>query len=411
MRFYTHTMLSEHIAETPEGFLVCHGVPIARIGVMEYGPEQVPVEPAEGESVIRIERSAKEVFDELAMASFEGKPLTIDHPREDVTPANWKELAVGHAQDVRRGAGEASDLLLADIVVTDEKAIALVRGGLREVSCGYDAIYEQTAPGRGCQTKIRGNHIALVHRGRCGPRCRINDNREDTMSKEKKKLSFADRMLNVFKHPEVRKALDEAEEAAPAEAAPETPEPAKDEEGDRVAALEAKLGELLIEVRRLAGKVEADGQAATDEDQPAQPDAPDKDKPAEPARDTASRDKALAATVDADTRSRAEAMVPGMRVTDSDKRCAVQRVALRAATRDSAAVAKVVNGTLRGSTLDDCDCVTLDAAFLAASEVTSVQRNAATADGLVRASVRDFGKTVTPADINAKNREFHKGGK
>lgn len=410
MRFYTHTKLSEHIAETPEGFLVCHGVPIARIGVMEYGPEQVPVEPAEGESVIRIERSAEEVFDELAMASFEGKPLTIDHPREDVTPANWKELAVGHVQDVRRGAGEASDLLLADVVVTDEEAIALVRGGLREVSCGYDAAYEQVAPGRGCQTKIRGNHIALVHRGRCGPRCRINDNCEDTMSKDKeKKLSFADKARRFFKDPVVRKALDEAEEEQLKEEP--TTEPAKDEEGDRVAALEAKLGELLIEVRRLAGKVEADGQAATDEEQPAQPDAPDKDKPAEPARDTASRDKALAATVDADTRSRAEAMVPGMRVTDSDKRCAVQRVALRAAARDSAAVAKVVNGTLRGSTLDDCDCVTLDAAFLAASEVTSAGRNAATADGLVKASVRDFGKATTPADINAANREFHKGGK
>ena len=30
--FYTTEKLSEHIEETPEGFLVCYDVPIARIG-------------------------------------------------------------------------------------------------------------------------------------------------------------------------------------------------------------------------------------------------------------------------------------------------------------------------------------------------------------------------------------------
>ena len=63
-----------------------------------------------------------------------------------VNPENWKELAVGHLQNVRRGTGDQSDLMLADLIVKDENAIQLIEDGLREVSCGYDAEYEQTEP-------------------------------------------------------------------------------------------------------------------------------------------------------------------------------------------------------------------------------------------------------------------------
>lgn len=411
MRFHTRTQLSEHIAETPEGFLICHDVPIARVGVMEYAPGDVPMD-ADGQSVIRIERSEEDVFAPEAVCSFEGKPLTVLHPKEDVTPVTWKGVAVGHAQNLRRGEGEFSDYLLADIVVTDERAISLVRGGLREISCGYDATYEQLGPGRGRQSNIRGNHIALVPKGRCGPRCRINDNREDPMSKDKnqKKASFADRLAEFFKRPEVRKAFDAAEEPeSEAQPAPEQTDPASD--ADRLAALESKMNELAIEVRRIAelaagtADEEETPPADPDEEQPAQPDVPSQDQAARPAPAPA-RD---AATVDADTKRRAESMAPGLLVVDSDRRCSVQRVALRSAVKD-AAVAKVVEGTLRGSTLDGCDCVTLDAAFIAASELVAAQNNNRTTDALTRASARDFGKPVTPAEINRRNAEFHKRG-
>lgn len=219
-----------------------------------------------------------------------------------------------------------------------------------------------------------------------------------------KKLSFMDRLLGKLNDPTVRKMLDEVEEEKPQEK-PQTP--ASDEGEDRIAALEAKLEELTIEVRRIAGAMEDESdppkeETAGDEEQPVEPEVPAK------ATDKAAvRDKALVArVVDADTKKRAEAMVPGLRVTDSDNRCAVQRVALRSVTRDEA-VSRVVKAALHGSTLDNCDCVTLDAAFVAASEVATIRRNAATADGLVKASVRDFGKAVTPADINAANRKFH----
>lgn len=400
MRFYTQTQLSEHIAETREGFLVCVAVPIARTGFMEYAPHEVPIEPGK-DGVIRVERTEEAVFDPDSMASYEGKPNTINHPAEDVTPVNWKGLAVGHAQNIRRGAGEASDLLLADLVFTDKEAIRLIRGGLREISCGYDTDYEQVAPGHGRQSNIRGNHIALVHRGRCGSRCRINDESEDTMS-EKKKSTVLDTLANFLKKPEVARMLDEEGGDPPTD--PEKEKPATDAPEDELAALKAKVNELEIQVRNLSKPADADPEKkkpAKDDEQPAEPDVPEDKKTA---------DAAMVRTVDADTAARAKTLVPGMVVHDSDQQCSVQRAALRSATANDSNVSAVVASALSGSTLDSCDCVTLDAAFLAASEVAKVKNNQATTDGLTQVSVKDFGKATTPADINRMNSEFHKKG-
>ena len=48
IRYHTTEWLSEHMAETPEGFLLCRDVPIARAGVLEYAPGETPVEGVAG---------------------------------------------------------------------------------------------------------------------------------------------------------------------------------------------------------------------------------------------------------------------------------------------------------------------------------------------------------------------------
>lgn len=173
-RFYSTESLSEHIHETPEGFLICEAVPITRIGNFSYKASEVPVEGNQ-DGIVNIQRDEADVFAENTMKSFEGKPVTINHPKEFVTPENWKELAHGHLQNVRRGEGNQSDLMISDLLITSEDAIKLVRAGLREVSCGYDAQYEQIKPGLGKQKDIIGNHVALVVKGRAGGRCAIMD--------------------------------------------------------------------------------------------------------------------------------------------------------------------------------------------------------------------------------------------
>src|SRR4051812_19813956 len=99
MKFYTTSKISEHIHETPEGYLVCVGVPIARTGEMEYGPGETPLESGPDGKVI-ISRDPDEVFRLQTMASFEGKAVTIMHPTEFVSPENWKELAKGSIQNI-----------------------------------------------------------------------------------------------------------------------------------------------------------------------------------------------------------------------------------------------------------------------------------------------------------------------
>jgi uncharacterized protein len=179
-RFFTPGRISENIRETPEGYLLCMNVPIARTGNMDYGEGETPLETEDGKVIVT--RDAEEVFRPATIASFEGKPITIKHPLNFVNPQNWRDLAKGTLQNVRKGKETDDDgetPLIADLLLTDDFAIQLVRSGLREVSCGYEAEYEQTGPGKGKQVRIIGNHLALVEEGRAGSSYAITDHKGD----------------------------------------------------------------------------------------------------------------------------------------------------------------------------------------------------------------------------------------
>lgn len=171
---YYGTRLSENISRRePEGYLLCLNVPVARTGTQDYLPEELGLPP--GSSFIPVLRPETEVFSPETIASFEGMPVTNDHPPEGVDTSNIRALQKGHAHNVRRGSGEESDLLLADLIITDPHLINLIlEDGKREISCGYT--YELCEEnGQYTQRKIRGNHVAVVDAGRAGPRVSIKD--------------------------------------------------------------------------------------------------------------------------------------------------------------------------------------------------------------------------------------------
>ena len=175
MRWYTAERLSPRQSLTPDGYLIVTDTIIARCGDQVYHASEVPLDP-DDDGFVKVARDASEVFRPEAIASFEGKAITDDHPFEEVTPANHRELAIGHVQNVRRGVGADDDCLVADLVFTDPAAITKVRSRRKlALSCGYDARYERVARGRGAQKTIVGNHVALVDEGRCGSRCSIGD--------------------------------------------------------------------------------------------------------------------------------------------------------------------------------------------------------------------------------------------
>jgi hypothetical protein len=163
---------------TDEGFLV---VParISRIGVQEYLAGEMGVEDRQPDDIIRVYRPEEEVFSDLSLSSFSNKPMTNGHPPVLVDSTNAKEYSVGHAGPAVTRDGSFSK---TDLFIIDAKAIEDLESGKVELSNGYTADIDWT-PGvsqdgeqyDAVQRNIKGNHIAIVERGRAGRDCRVAD--------------------------------------------------------------------------------------------------------------------------------------------------------------------------------------------------------------------------------------------
>lgn len=175
MRAFYGSKLSENMSTTPEGYLVCHRVPVARTGEQEYRGTDLGFRTS---NVVTVYRSADEVFHPAAIASLEGKPLTMNHPPRFLDSHNVAIYSKGHVQNVRRGSDRLAtgeEVLLADLIVTDAELIRQIRDGLRECSLGYELEWVQDEDGTIRQTNIRANHLAIVRDGRAGGSVRIMD--------------------------------------------------------------------------------------------------------------------------------------------------------------------------------------------------------------------------------------------
>jgi hypothetical protein len=184
---YYGMTLSPNIARTPEGYVICKDAVIGRTGKYQYlvsslVPGQLNDLGLQGKyrsnDVVDVWRDPEEVFAPATLASFEGKPVTDDHPGDFVNAANHSQHCCGHVQNVRAGEKPliGGDLpILGDLHITDsELADDIVNRRKRQLSCGYK--YHLAYDGeRLSQVGITGNHVAVVARGRAGAEARIND--------------------------------------------------------------------------------------------------------------------------------------------------------------------------------------------------------------------------------------------
>lgn len=244
------------MTKTPEGFLICHNVPIARTGWYDYLAEEIGVQDSGPMRIVKVYRSAEEVFSKKAIASFEGKIVTDNHPPELLTPETADFYTKGAMQNVRQSITEP-DLLLADLIIYNQRLIDEIgKEGKREVSCGYEYNLISNGDGTYSQTNIVGNHVAVVESGRAGDRVAIMDSKITEMEGEKKRMSkvkipkkqrgpvtnlFAAMGLKHFaidaEPEEIAEAVDAlADEREEGESTEETPvekkESANDEEGN-----------------------------------------------------------------------------------------------------------------------------------------------------------------------------------
>lgn len=252
MLFYADRISDNIRKREPEGYLICVNVPIARSGTQQYLQDELG---QRGERTVTVYRPEEEVFSPATMASFEGMPVTNDHPdnEDGVNVDNAQYLAKGHCQNVRRGTGKDKDLLIADLVITDPGTIEDILNGKREISCGYN--YELSEEdGKFVQRQIRGNHIAIVDKGRAGHRVCIKDSaptKERRKSKMPKNLNgILAKMLASFARDAEPEEIEEAVEAideitAPPVDVPPVQEETKDEEPDKMDMILDKLDQII----------------------------------------------------------------------------------------------------------------------------------------------------------------------
>jgi hypothetical protein len=410
-KYYTNAKLSENIAETPEGYLLCVAVPITRTGTFLYGDGETPLETDDGE--ILISRSKEDIFDKNCIASFEGKCVTINHPSDFVTPVTYKELSKGHMQNVRPGTeadqvevdGNKEDVLLSDLIVKDNMAIQLVKNGLREVSLGYEAEYEQTGEGTGRQSNIRGNHCALVDKGRAGEVCAINDHKgkvKTTMSKlaEKMKTLFAKAVDEAVE--EDKKSTKDVEEAAAKKSDADAPKTKDDGEEMSMDALGKMVKDLADKFDSFNKSKDAD----KDEDKSKDADEDDKDedknkkddksededgeessmedrlkaletavakllenKSEDADEDESEDDDFEESSMTGDTAARAEILAPGIKAKEKDIKKAALEVAYK--TKEGKKVIDSLSGGKK-VTFDSAEKV--NHLFIAASEILKASR-------------------------------------
>jgi uncharacterized protein len=418
LKFFAPVKISENIRETPEGYLLCLGVSIARTGVMEYGEGETPLKAKNGK--VQIHRSPEEVFRPETIASFEGKAVTITHPVDFVGPDNWSRLAKGLIQNVRRGEGDQKDDLVSDLLITDSTAIFLVKNGLRELSCGYEAEYEQTGDGEGAQHNIIGNHLALVDEGRAGSSYAINDRKGKRMTadeiKKKVKSIFAkaeDEATKVVDQASKTTDDDEGGEKKPSydelvkvcnemkdmisamkpkdnkgkddEEEEEKPKAKDDEEGD----IESRLAALEKAVAKLAER-------ATDDDEE------EEESPAEDEEEEESTDEDPEMV--GDSKSRAEILAPGIKGKSKDLKARALRECY--ATKEGK---KVIDALNVGKKPAFDNSKQVERLFVSASEVLKVSRQQALADTRrTRDSDDDSARgPMTPEKLNEINAKFY----
>lgn len=434
----------------PDGSLLCRDVPFARTGTMIYdesefaGGEDVNGDPITSpDGVVIVHRDGDVLFNNDTISSFEAAPITLKHPPVFVNPDNHDEYTQGSIRNIRRGDGIYSDYLLADMVIRGRNALDAVEGDkAREVSPGYDADYQpiEGRPGHYKQTRIVGNHLAIVQRGRGGRGVRIGDNEGSNMAFKKK--TWGQKLLSAITTSDadgVEEAIREGADEMPERVEP-TLDRTRDDDINTVGENDNKFHkEMMTAIGGLGEKIDAlvavlSGKT-TDEDPPkTNPPTEDEgeeqkkedEKAVEETKDEAScldEDGKACMTADAAfsaVRSHAvqtaEIIAPGLKVgtvdasashvTQREKIVGIRRAALEASLRgpNAATVRRFVGASPIRNMTNDAVFIAFRAAGDAISEIN---RRSASQYSSSRPIAPGMGASaVTSADINAKNRAF-----
>ncbi|MDY0133586.1 MAG: DUF2213 domain-containing protein [Candidatus Caldatribacteriota bacterium] len=235
--------LSPNIELRKDGYLIARNAVVGNVGKLQYSERELGWSGSDKK--VNVLREAEDVFDEESLKSLEGAPITIKHPKTNVSSSNVKELQHGTVLGVPRRVGdnmvvdlafhteEVVDLLAPEVVDENGNVVRKLNEKFRDLSLGYKAKLVEIANNLYKQTDIIYNHLALVPQGR-QMNAAIRDEKNNEIEKEViPKMSLLDKLFKKGKRvetdPNGKIIISEKEELFLDETEEEQPEKATDE--------------------------------------------------------------------------------------------------------------------------------------------------------------------------------------
>lgn len=159
------------------GFWRVRDNPLSKEGVFPYLGKQISSD-LEPNKIYKVYRPMSEISAPETIESFDGIPLIDEH---EMIGDGWTDYDDRPAGGVVYHTYAKDGKLFGDIRIFSEQLKDEIKNGKKELSMGYSCRYE---PAQGVfdgeyydfiQRDLRGNHVALVNRGRMGSDVRVYD--------------------------------------------------------------------------------------------------------------------------------------------------------------------------------------------------------------------------------------------
>jgi hypothetical protein len=187
----------------------------ARTGIQDYLGSEVDPEGKrfKADQTVKVYRPADEVFKVDSLATYSAAPITLDHPADPVTAANWRDLGRG---EINGDVARDGERVRVPIIVRDAAAVKAATTTHKQLSMGYATDLQFPVDGKhpdgtACdafQTNLKINHIALVRAARGGPELRVVDERPEPAKEPAMKIKIGDAEVDATNGEAVRIAVD-----------------------------------------------------------------------------------------------------------------------------------------------------------------------------------------------------------
>lgn len=162
------------------GFLINFNIPIARAGIYRYKGHEIGLLGSNAMKDIVVYRPL-ETYSPEVLETFANLPVTLEHPRDGVTPDNYQDSVVGTTGDKAFMVND--DVYVEKIIISDKQGIDAVENqGKKQLSIGFNARYDFSKPGElpdgtkydAIETVLSGNHLCICDKGKAGSKYTLN---------------------------------------------------------------------------------------------------------------------------------------------------------------------------------------------------------------------------------------------